>query len=145
MAILVECVSPCSKSYRTASKEFYHCLGCSPFPGWYIPTELIASQLELVAKCAEDGWTFDEIMEEVCDRRTSDKGWQKTADMVLSPRNPAQRILSKLYEYVADNSSSIDPVDFGSLDNWGFAIREGQLVPIVLDAGFSPEVRDEYY
>ena len=43
MAILVECVSPCSKSYGASSKEFYHCLGCSPFTGWYSPTELISS------------------------------------------------------------------------------------------------------
>ena len=145
MAILVECVSPCSMSFKTASREFYHCLGCSPFKGWDYPTHLIADMLELVAKNAEDGYTFDETMEFICSYMTDDRGWQKTADMVLSPMNPAQRVLSKLFKYVSDNSSKIDPADFAALENWGFAIREGQVVPIVLDAGFSPEVRDEYY
>lgn len=36
-------------------------------------------------------------------------------------------------------------VDLEFDKNWGLAIRENTLVPIVIDSGYSDKVREDYY
>lgn len=37
------------------------------------------------------------------------------------------------------------PGDVGSYRNWGYAIRDGELTPVMLDVGFSKKVADVFY
>lgn len=37
------------------------------------------------------------------------------------------------------------PGDVGSCRNWGYAIRDGELTPVMLDVGFSQKVADVFY
>lgn len=30
-------------------------------------------------------------------------------------------------------------------ENWGFAVRNGKIAPVILDAGFSKEVAKQFY
>lgn len=36
-------------------------------------------------------------------------------------------------------------MDLYQTPNWGFAIRNKQIVPVILDAGFSNKVKKDYY
>lgn len=35
--------------------------------------------------------------------------------------------------------------DLENAENWGYAIRGGKLVPVIIDAGYSAEVMHHYY
>ena len=37
------------------------------------------------------------------------------------------------------------PGDVITEDNWGFAIRDGKIAPVMLDVGFSKSVASRYY
>ena len=37
------------------------------------------------------------------------------------------------------------PGDVAIHDNWGFAIRDGDIAPVMLDAGFSKSVANAHY
>ena len=66
-------------------------------------------------------------------------------DRILYPSRFAQELLSKLALWCYVNPQKADPGDFGNIENWGMVVRKGKLVPVAIDIGFSPEVRDEFY
>jgi len=37
------------------------------------------------------------------------------------------------------------PGDVTNEDNWGFAIRDGKIAPVMLDVGFSRSIADAFY
>lgn len=37
------------------------------------------------------------------------------------------------------------PDDLASPENWGCAIRDGEIEPVIIDTGFSKDVADKYY
>lgn len=37
------------------------------------------------------------------------------------------------------------PADLASPENWGCAIRDGEIEPVIIDAGFSKGVADRHY
>lgn len=45
----------------------------------------------------------------------------------------------------ARGTDELLPGDVAAEDNWGFAIRDGQIAPVMLDVGFSREVAKTYY
>lgn len=66
-------------------------------------------------------------------------------EMVLDPKTPAQKSMSEIFRYVFKHHEQLVPGDLAAVENWGFAIRDGKICPVILDAGFSREVSKTYY
>jgi len=61
---------------------------------------------------------------------------------------PQFEVLRQLVKFYADHGCNDDQcllVDLEGIYNWGLAARGGKLVPIVIDAGFSEAVREQFY
>lgn len=124
--------------------EFEEALGLSFADGCYeTAPEAIGELLGFVIEALPGD--LDAILADISESNGDPKSWRLVAEAVLSPSNEAQRLLRKLAEHTIKHHRDIDPVDFTNIHNWGFAVRKGKVVPIVLDAGFSPEVRDKWY
>lgn len=71
------------------------------------------------------------------------KGIKKTSQ---SRMTPGQRSISQILEFWEKNGlEELMPGDVMTYRNWGFAIRRGQITPVMLDCGFSKDVASEYY
>lgn len=53
--------------------------------------------------------------------------------------------MRQIAEFVFEDFGKLLPDDLAQAQNWGFAIREGEICPVVLDAGFSSEVKSSFY
>ena len=76
---------------------------------------------------------------------TDEEVWREITGYVLKPKTVQQQLLRNLVLYAIEHHKQFDSSDIGNLGNWGFAIRDGQICPIMLDAGFSEEVKDTWY
>ena len=138
-SILVECVTPCK--YGDAA-EIAKMLGVETKSSAGQITGHISDLLEFAVQ--ELPGDFDALFEMIADE-TQSPIWRELSMMIVDPANKAQQMLQKLAMYTIDNYKDFDIADVGSIKNWGFASRDGKIVPIVLDAGFSPSVRDMWY
>jgi hypothetical protein len=67
--------------------------------------------------------------------------------VVSTPKSPMERVVSDLVKFYQNNGSNDDRMlisDLQDPDNWGLAVRDGQVVPVIVDAGFSAEVARFY-
>ena len=52
----------------------------------------------------------------------------------------------ELFDFWRKNGlSGLMPADLASPENWGCAIRDGEIEPVVIDTGFSKDVADRHY
>lgn len=59
---------------------------------------------------------------------------------------PGQKSFYQLILFWKKNGTSeLLPGDVINDENWGFAIRDGQVAPVMLDVGFSQKVADKFY
>lgn len=64
------------------------------------------------------------------------------ARRIQAAREPAMKTLSSLFKFYSDNESNWEnlmPFDLCTEENWGAAIRFGEVVPVIIDAGFSKD------
>lgn len=64
-----------------------------------------------------------------------------------SPKGPMERVVSDLVKFYLNNGGCDDRMLINDLydpDNWGLAARDGQVVPVIVDAGFSSDVARFY-
>ena len=54
-------------------------------------------------------------------------------------------MLAALAKYIHARADDIDYRDCGNAGNWGYGVRNGEVVPMMLDAGLSQEVAREFY
>lgn len=70
----------------------------------------------------------------------------KVLDGLISQKTEAFKALASLVEFWRKNGlDSMLPDDLESCVNWGITVRNNQLVPVIIDAGFSQDVVDNYY
>ena len=63
-----------------------------------------------------------------------------------SAMTPGQKSFYQLVAFWKKNGTSeLLPGDVVNDENWGFAIRDGQIAPVMLDVGFSKKVADDFY
>ena len=68
------------------------------------------------------------------------------ASQDLSEMTPGERSLLELFEFWRRNGvRELLPGDVQRYQNWGFAIRDGRIAPVMLDVGFSHGVSRRYY
>lgn len=61
-------------------------------------------------------------------------------------KTPGHRSFLQIVEFWKKNGvEELLPGDVGMGENWGFAIRHGEIAPVMLDVGFSREVADKFY
>lgn len=61
---------------------------------------------------------------------------------------PKYKVLKDLLHFYIDHGSSDDDLCIGDLEvheNWGVTYRDGQLVPVIIDAGFSDKIANDFY
>ncbi len=64
----------------------------------------------------------------------------------FSKMSPGEQSLAELFRFWRKNGvHELLPGDVQMYRNWGFAIRNGQIAPVMLDAGFSKSVGMRYY
>ena len=64
----------------------------------------------------------------------------------LDKNAPGRKIFLALIKFWQENGvEQLMPQDLMSIDNWGYAIRDGKSSPIVIDSGFSVAVVKEWY
>ena len=146
LGILVECVATYDDPYKF-SVEFIDCLKFRSWKngGYDFPTEPVGEFLsEVQKKAAEENSSFDEAVKEAGDESRW-QSWKDLAEMVLRPQNAAQKFLRMTAEWAAENPQRLLAADMSNPDNWGLAVRNGEVVPIVLDAGFSEPVKKAFY
>lgn len=73
--------------------------------------------------------------------------WLERLDSTsYSSMTPGQKSFYQLVVFWKKNGTSeLLPGDVVNDENWGFAIRDGQIAPVMLDVGFSKKVADEFY
>ena len=57
-------------------------------------------------------------------------------------------MLSDLLKFYIDNGRCDEALltdDLEAFENWGLAIRDGTIVPVIIDAGYDSEVMKDYY
>ena len=143
-AILVECISPCHEEDEDKVDErMQKHLGISLESSY--TCEAIGEMLEYVVDHMEGSLTsiFTKIMNDESSDRV--EAWSILAAAILKPKNEAQKVLRELAKFSLAHKEDFLPGDITSVENWGFGIRNGQVVPIVLDAGFSEDVWKAYY
>ena len=60
--------------------------------------------------------------------------------------SPGQKSFMQLVKFWKKNgTSALLPGDVQNDKNWGFAVRDGRIAPVLLDAGFSQDVAKKYY
>lgn len=63
-----------------------------------------------------------------------------------SAMTPGQKSFYQLVAFWKKNGTSeLMPGDVVNDENWGFAIRDGQIAPVMIDVGFSKNVADRFY
>lgn len=63
-----------------------------------------------------------------------------------SKMTPGQRSFSQLIRFWKKNGvDELLPGDVVGYENWGFAIRDGQIAPVLIDVGFSRDVAKKFY
>lgn len=79
---------------------------------------------------------------------TSD-GLRGAAEWIMSVtrrKNPATDQIRDLMRFWRKYGvDQLLPADISNCENWGFAVRNGRLEPVILDAGFSREVASKFY
>ena len=66
--------------------------------------------------------------------------------MKYSNMSPGQKSFCQLILFWKKNGKNeLLPGDVINCENWGFAIRNGVIAPVILDAGFSKDVANRYY
>ena len=64
------------------------------------------------------------------------------------PTDPLEKVISDLIKFYTKNGKSDKALVIADLNeetNWGYAIRDGFIVPVIIDAGYSSEVMHYYY
>ena len=70
----------------------------------------------------------------------------KTVDGLIEKKTEAFKALDSLTRFWRKNGlDTMLPGDLESLGNWGVTVRENELVPVIIDAGFSKDIAFEYY
>ena len=67
----------------------------------------------------------------------------KTAAAKLTPGQ--RSFCSLILFWTAEGTDELMPGDVIRDENWGFAVRNGKIAPVILDAGFSKEVAKQFY
>ena len=63
-----------------------------------------------------------------------------------SEMTPGQKSFVQLVKFWKKNGTEeLLPGDVTNEDNWGFAIRDGKIAPVMLDVGFSRSIADAFY
>lgn len=66
--------------------------------------------------------------------------------MPYSKMSPGQKSFHQLVAFWKKNGTEeLLPGDVINDENWGFAIRDGQIAPVMIDVGFSKNVADRFY
>ena len=76
---------------------------------------------------------------------TLEKPQAEFAEKIKARKTAAMKVLATLFDFYADDKSNWDklmPFDLCNEVNWGAAIRFGEVVPVILDAGFSSQTFD---
>lgn len=59
---------------------------------------------------------------------------------------PGQHAIAMIFDFWHRNGlDALMPGDVSMPENWGFAIRNGDVAPVMLDAGFSKSIARQYY
>lgn len=69
-------------------------------------------------------------------------------NMKKSKPAPKYKVLKDLLQFYTDHGSTDDEMTLGDLEvheNWGLACRDGELAPVIIDAGFSAKISYEFY
>ena len=64
------------------------------------------------------------------------------------PTDPLEKVISDLIKFYTKNGKSDKALVIADLNeetNWGYAIRDGFIVPVIIDVGYSSEVMNYYY
>lgn len=72
----------------------------------------------------------------------------KLCEVVDLPKTPVHKMLSDLLKFYIDNGRCDEALlidDLEAFENWGLAIRDGTIVPVIIDAGYDSEVMKDYY
>lgn len=71
---------------------------------------------------------------------------QNLQSLSTSKMTPGQKSFMQLVKFWKKNGTDeLLPGDVITEDNWGFAIRDGKIAPVMLDVGFSKSVASRYY
>ena len=106
----------------------------------------IGDMLDYVAQSADgSAEKGKQIFKKIADDASFDIAWKMLAESILSPKNQSQKMLKALADFTIENYSDFLPTDLENIENWGLALRNGEISLIVLDAGFSEAVAEMYY
>lgn len=68
------------------------------------------------------------------------------AEEIIKNKAPQWQIARDLARFYFDNGiDALIASDLIDLDNWGLAVRNGKVVPVIVDSGFSEKVYSKYY
>lgn len=141
-SLLTEC---CAKATKDDFKQMFEIW---PYQIEYA-IELIADNqsIDKAIKCLNDD--YDEL------RSSKDKNADeelenlqnmlKFMNLVKKHKTAQAAVIADLFKFYEDNAWDTDellPGDLTNINNWGLAIRDGELCLVILDAGFSEEVVD---
>ena len=77
---------------------------------------------------------------------TSASSLEKLLELREDKMTPGQRSFMHIVQFWRKNGvDELLPGDLVQAENWGIAIRRGQLTPVMVDVGFSEEVGSKYY
>lgn len=140
-AVLVEAVAPLCLHDMDAAVKL---LGLQDeLAVSYSLFDYIAEVLEL---CLSGKTSVDKTLKKIASSPSDyTHGAVAAAEVMLKPKNSAQKLVRQLAEYVTENSSKLSPADLATFKNWGFAARDGETVLVVLDAGLNGDVAKKWY
>jgi hypothetical protein len=149
--ILAECCSPCKTSDQLAEA-----LGVSDldvFKNIVVEVskaekcDVAAATANLKKLSDSSGRKYKYFKQSWSD--TFDEAFRFLSDMVskeFSKMSPGEQSLAELFRFWQKNGvRELLPGDVQMYRNWGFAIRNGQIAPVMLDAGFSKSISMRYY
>ena len=146
--LLVECCSPCHNDSQSVSRvkqalDIKYDMNIDV-------TDAIALVLDKAASYAPGDFEaiYESMLQDIDAENFTEKrkkAYESVINVILQPHSIAQKTFSNLARWCLANVDKIDVIDFSNIENWGFVAREGEIVPIVIDAGFSPAVQKMFY
>lgn len=146
--LLVECCSPCHNDSESVNRvkqalEIKYDMNIDV-------TDAIALVLDKAASYAPGDFEaiYESMLQDIEIENYGEKrkkAYESVINVILQPHTIAQKTFSNLAKWCLANVDKIDVIDFSNIENWGFVAREGEIVPIIIDVGFSPAVQKMFY
>lgn len=101
---------------------------------------------KIASEYSRRGRDFQAVLKYADAADAAAKWLDQLSSLQYSRMSPGQKSFQQLVIFWKKNGTSeLMPGDVVNIQNWGFAIRDGKIAPVMLDVGFSKTVADKFY